>query len=88
MSQAQNPCGQMWATPDDDNAWIGAFQQGVASFPIVGQFVAAFVPPSQTLNAVRCIPGEKHNETTGYTIEGYLLAAAFILLIIYYVTRK
>jgi hypothetical protein len=85
---SQNPCNQTWATPDDDNAWIGAFQQGVASFPIVGQFVAAFVPPSQTLNSVRCIPGNKYNETSGYTIEGYLIFTAIVLLIIYYATRK
>lgn len=85
---SQLPCGETWATPDEDNAWIGAFKQGVASFPVVGGLVAAFIPPSSNLNSIRCIPGKKYNETTGYTTTGYLLAAAVVVFVVYLFTRK
>lgn len=85
---SQTPCGQSWLTPDEDNAWIGAFQQGVASVPIVGGLVAGFIPPSQNLNSVRCIPGKKFDETTGYTTSGYLLALVVVLAVVYLFTRK
>ena len=83
-----SPCGEIWATPDEDNAWIGAFRNGVANFPIVGGLVSSFVPPSENLNAIRCIPGDKIDDTTGYKTEGYLILVVFVLLIIYFITRK
>lgn len=83
-----SPCGQSWYTPDEDNAWIGAFASGVNSFPVVGPLISGLVPPSQNLNSIRCIPGDFHNETTGYRTEGWLILIAFVLLIIYLFTRK
>lgn len=85
---SQPLCGETWMTPDEDNAWIGAFASGVNAFPVVGPLVAAFVPPSQNLNHVRCVPGNYYNETTGYKLEGVLIAVALVLMIIYLILKK
>jgi hypothetical protein len=85
---SQTPCGESWLTPDEDNAWIGAFAKGVSAVPIVGGLVAGFIPPSNNLNSVRCIPGNKHDDTTGYATTGYLIAAVLVVAIVYLVTRK
>lgn len=85
---SQTPCEQSWLTPDEDNAWIGAFQQGVGAVPIVGGLVAAFIPPSNNLNSVRCIPGNTYNETTGYKRTGYLIAIAAVVIVVYLFVRK
>jgi hypothetical protein len=82
-----NPCGQTFATSDEDNAWINSFRQGVSSVPIVGQFVAAFVPPSSNLNHIRCIPGDFHDETSGYTGPSALLMIAICLLLVYFLLK-
>jgi hypothetical protein len=85
---SKTPCGQSWLTPDEDNAWISAFAKGVSAVPIFGPLVSAFIPPSNNLNSVRCIPGNKYNETTGYATSGYLIAAVVVAMLVYLFSRK
>lgn len=80
-------CGESYLTEDEDNAWISAFATGVSAFPVVGSFIAGMIPPSANLNSTRCIPGEKHNETTGYSTLTTLLGVALVLIVVYVLLR-
>lgn len=85
---SQTPCGESWLTPDEDNAWISAFAKGVSAVPIFGPLVAGFIPSSNNLNSVRCLPGNKYDQTTGYATTGYLIAAVLVVAIVYLVSRR
>ena len=76
-------------TPDANNSWIGAFAQGVSSFPIIGGLIGSLISPSLTANYVKNIEGDVIDTRTGWVVEQRLVMVAVVLIVVLiYLKRK
>lgn len=94
MNGASNQYGRcqdstVWLTREDEANYVGdTFRGLVSNFPVVGQYVAALVPDTLTMNAIRTCPGATIDHTTGYRQTYVLMALVVMLLAIYLVIPK